>query len=79
MKDELAIDVYACCLVTNLVHLRILPRQEASYGSKLVRVLAARQTRHVNELGRGLERFGKDGSRQAYLIQMAICSLATVT
>ena len=52
MKDELAIDVYAYCLMTNHVHLLIMPRQVANNVSKLVRLLAARQTRHVNKLER---------------------------
>lgn len=52
MKDELAIDVYAYCLMTNHVHLLIMPKQETNSVSKLVRVLAARQTRHVNKLER---------------------------
>lgn len=50
MKNELAIDVYAYCLMTNHVHLLIMPRREANSVSKFIRVLAARQTRYVNKL-----------------------------
>lgn len=52
IKDDLAIDIYAYCLMTNHVHLLISPRQVANNVSKLIRVLAARQTRHVNKLER---------------------------
>lgn len=49
-KSELAIAVYAYCLMTNHVHLVLAPGQEPDHISKLIKILAARQTRHVNKL-----------------------------
>jgi putative transposase len=50
VKEELAIRVVAYCLMTNHVHLVLVPGTEPSAVSKLMRVIAARQTRHVNKL-----------------------------
>ncbi len=50
VKVERNIRLLAYCLMTNHVHLVILPDEDAKAVSKLMRVLAARQTRHVNKL-----------------------------
>ncbi len=52
MKSELSIRVYAYCLMTNHIHLLIEPGEQAEKVSRLIRVLAARQTRRVNKLER---------------------------
>ena len=49
-KDELSIQVNAYCLMTNHVHLIVTPQAETENISKLMRLLAARQTRYVNKL-----------------------------
>lgn len=49
-KTEFGIRVLAYCLMTNHVHLILVPGDDASAVSKLMRVLAARQTRRVNKL-----------------------------
>jgi len=49
-KDVLSIQVHAYCLMTNHVHLIVTPRAETENISKLMRLLAARQTRYVNKL-----------------------------
>ena len=50
VADDLAVSVLGYCLMTNHVHLILLPRHQAGSISKLMRVLAARQTRYVNKL-----------------------------
>ncbi len=50
VKVERNIRLLSYCLMTNHVHLVILPDEDAKAVSKLMRVLAARQTRHVNKL-----------------------------
>jgi putative transposase len=50
VTNELAISVLGYCLMTNHVHLVLLPGDQAGTISKLMRVLAARQTRRVNKL-----------------------------
>ncbi|MCH8867952.1 MAG: transposase [Proteobacteria bacterium] len=50
MKNKLSISVYAYCLMTNHVHLLIMPDQNTDNVSQLLRVLAGRQTRYVNKL-----------------------------
>lgn len=50
MKSELSIRVFAYCLMTNHVHLLIAPDEKTENVSRLLRVLAGRQTRHVNRL-----------------------------
>jgi len=49
-KDTLSIQVNGYCLMTNHVHLIVTPQAEPENISKLMRLLAARQTRHVNKL-----------------------------
>ena len=49
-KDALSIQVNAYCLMTNHVHLIVTPQGETENISKLMRLLAARQTRYVNKL-----------------------------
>jgi len=49
-KDELSIQVNGYCLMTNHVHLIVTPQAETENISKLMRLLAARQTRYVNKL-----------------------------
>ena len=46
-KDEYGVLVYAFCLMTNHVHLLLAPREPNGIG-KLMKRLAARQTRHHN-------------------------------
>ena len=50
VKNSLDIRVLAYCLMTNHVHLILVPGEETEAVSKLMRVLAARQTRRVNKL-----------------------------
>lgn len=53
LAEQLAlreVTVYAYCLMTNHVHLLLEPRIEGDDISKLMRVVAARQTRYVNRL-----------------------------
>jgi len=50
IKSELSIRVYAYCLMTNHVHLLIEPGENTETVSQMLRVLAGRQTRHVNKL-----------------------------
>lgn len=50
MKSELDIRVFGYCLMTNHVHLIVMPGERVESVSKLIRVLAARQTRRVNKL-----------------------------
>ena len=49
MKNKLSISVYAYCLMTNHVHLLIVPGETTQNVSQLLRVLAGRQTRYVNK------------------------------
>lgn len=49
-KTKLSIDVYAYCLMTNHVHLILAPKQDPNNVSKLLQLLAGRQTRYVNKL-----------------------------
>ena len=50
VKAELEIRLVAYCLMTNHVHLVLVPGKEADAVSDLMRVLAARQTRRINKL-----------------------------
>ncbi len=49
-KDALSIHVNGYCLMINHVHLILTPKTETENISKLMRLLAARQTRYVNKL-----------------------------
>jgi len=51
-KEEMSIRVLSYCLMTNHIHLVLVPGDDAATVSKLMRVLAARQTRRVNKLER---------------------------
>lgn len=50
VKKELEIRLLGYCLMTNHVHLILMPGENVQAVSKLMRVLAARQTRRVNKL-----------------------------
>lgn len=50
VTSELSIRVYAYCLMTNHVHVLIAPDDTTENVSRLIRVLAGRQTRYVNKL-----------------------------
>ena len=50
VKGDLGIQLLGYCLMTNHVHLIVVPDGEASNVSKLMRVLAGRQTRRINRL-----------------------------
>ncbi len=49
LKGELDVRLYAYCLMTNHVHLLLMPAQAASLAS-LLKALAGRQTRYVNRV-----------------------------
>jgi len=49
-KEDLSVQLYAYCLMTNHVHLIVAPDYDATNISKFMRILAARQTRYVNKL-----------------------------
>ena len=49
-KMELSIRLLAYCLMTNHVHLLVVPGERARDVSNLMRIVAARQTRRVNKL-----------------------------
>lgn len=49
-KSELDVRVAAYCLMTNHVHLILIPGEDTGNISRLMRVLAARQTRRINKL-----------------------------
>jgi len=49
-KMELSIRLLAYCLMTNHVHLVVVPGERARDVSNLMRIVAARQTRRVNKL-----------------------------
>lgn len=51
-KRRLDVDVLAYCLMTNHVHLILRPTRDSTSLSELMRVLAARYTRHTNKLER---------------------------
>lgn len=48
-KELLDIKIYAFCLMTNHIHLVLQPDSEPGSISKLMKVLAARQTRRINK------------------------------
>lgn len=50
LSTELQIRVYSFCLMTNHVHLLMEPSQSGATLSRMMKVLAARQTRHVNRI-----------------------------
>lgn len=52
VKKDLNIRVLSYCLMTNHVHLVLMPGKDVKAVSNLMRVLAARQTRRVNKLER---------------------------
>lgn len=74
-KSELDIRVFGYCLMTNHVHLIVTPGERAESVSKLIRVLAARQTRRVIKLE---NRSGTlwEGRFKASLIDTDTCLLA---
>jgi putative transposase len=49
LKGKFDVRLYAYCLMTNHVHLLLVPAQAASLAS-LLKALAGRQTRYVNRL-----------------------------
>jgi putative transposase len=49
-RSDLAVRVLAYCLMTNHVHLVVVPGDEPTNVSRFMRILAARQTRYVNRL-----------------------------
>jgi REP element-mobilizing transposase RayT len=49
-KEALNIRVFAYCLMTNHVHLIVQPDGDPVSVSRLMRVLAARQTRYTNKV-----------------------------
>ena len=51
-KQDFSIQVLSYCLMTNHIHLVVVPGDDTAAISKLMRVLAGRQTRHVNKLER---------------------------
>jgi putative transposase len=53
-KDSYGVAVRAWCLMTNHVHLVLVPRQDGAGISSLMRRLSARQGRYVNRLERRL-------------------------
>jgi len=52
LSTELDIRVYSYCLMSNHVHLLVEPVQSGTTLSRMMKVLAARQTRYVNRLER---------------------------
>jgi len=50
LKSELNIEVFGYCLMTNHVHLIMVPGDRVENISRLMRVVAARQTRRINKL-----------------------------
>ncbi len=52
MRATLEIRVYGYCLMTNHVHLIVAPGDDTQAVSKMLKVLAARQTRRVNKIER---------------------------
>ena len=50
IKQDLRVRLLGYCLMTNHVHLIVVPDAEASNVSKLMRVLAGRQTRRINKV-----------------------------
>jgi len=50
VKADLHIKVFGYCLMTNHVHLLLAPGDDVSNISRLMKILAARQTRYVNKL-----------------------------
>ncbi len=49
-KTDLTVRVYAYCLMTNHVHLIVSPGEDVSSISRLMRIVAGRQTRYANKL-----------------------------
>ena len=47
--DRLRVEIVSYCLMTNHVHLILLPRGPGKTISRLMKVVAARQTRHFNK------------------------------
>lgn len=52
LKDEFDVQVYAYCLMTNHVHLLLVPGESVTGMSRLMKALAARATRYRNKLER---------------------------
>ncbi len=50
IKQDLGVRLLGYCLMTNHVHLIVVPEGEASNVSRLMRVLAGRQTRRINKV-----------------------------
>jgi putative transposase len=50
VSSDLLIKVFGYCLMTNHVHLLLAPGDDANSISRLMKILAARQTRYVNKL-----------------------------
>jgi putative transposase len=49
-KADLNVKVFGYCLMTNHVHLLLAPDDEVDGVSRLMKIVAARQTRYVNKL-----------------------------
>jgi REP element-mobilizing transposase RayT len=64
LKGELDVRLYAYCLMTNHVHLLLMPAQGQTLASWL-KALAGRQTRYVNCVEGVVERCGKDATNPA--------------
>ncbi|OWP51555.1 transposase [Pseudomonas nitroreducens] len=50
LKDAFGVKVYACCLMTNHVHLLLAPDESVTGLSQLMKTLSARMTRYRNRL-----------------------------
>lgn len=49
-KSDLLVKVFGYCLMTNHVHLLLAPNDDVSSISRMMKILAARQTRYVNKM-----------------------------
>lgn len=67
-KTDLEVRLYAYCLMTNHVHLIVSPGNNISSISDLMRIVAARQTRYVNKIEKGIGTLW-DGRFKASLIE----------
>ena len=48
--EQLNIKLFSYCLMTNHIHLLVQPERDGSDVSRLMRIVAARQTRYINRL-----------------------------
>ena len=69
LKDAFGVKVYAYCLMTNHVHLLLVPDDACAGLSQLMKTLAARATRYRNRLG------GRSGTLWESRFKSALCSL----